>query len=116
MRSTNTGRNAPSLAVLFLLLFFPGVVHADTRFVRRGENLQLALNAAAPGDVIVLEAGAEFLGNFVLPVKSGDSPIIVRSAASALLPGEGARIQADHVPLLARIRSPNNASALKTAA
>jgi hypothetical protein len=66
--------------------------------------------------MILLEAGAEFVGNFVLPVKSGDAPIVLRSAPSDLLPGEGVRIQSSHVPLLARLRSPNSASALKTAA
>lgn len=36
-----------------------------------GGDLQAPLNAAQPGDTILLEAGAEFVGNFVLPVKSG---------------------------------------------
>ena len=46
---------------------------AATIVVRAGENLQSALNAAQPGDVITLEAGATFTGNFVLPVKTGSA-------------------------------------------
>jgi hypothetical protein len=89
---------------------------AETRIVRRGENLQTALNAASPGDVLLLEAGAEFLGNYVLPAKSGDAPIVVRSTPSPQLPAEGIRIQPEHQTLLARLRSPNAAAVLRTAA
>jgi hypothetical protein len=95
---------------------FPAWLQAETRVVQRGDNLQAALDAARSGDVLLLEAGAEFVGNFVLPVKSGDSPIVVRSAPSAQLPGDGVRLQPAHAPLLARLRSPNTAQALKTAA
>ena len=66
---------------VLLAVVFASPLYADTRVVRRGENLQTALNAARAGDVLLLEAGAEFVGNFVLPVKSGDSPIVVRSTA-----------------------------------
>ena len=38
--------------------------------VRAGGNLQAALDAAEPGDQIVLEAGATFVGPFVLPNKA----------------------------------------------
>ena len=51
----------------------------ETRTVRRGDNLQTVLNSAKPGDILLLEAGAEFVGNFILPVKTGDAPIVVRS-------------------------------------
>jgi hypothetical protein len=90
---------------------FPAWLQAETRVVQRGDNLQAALDAAQSGDVLLLEAGAEFVGNFVLPVKSGDSPIVVRSAPSAQLPGDGVRQQPAHAPLLARLRSPNTAPA-----
>jgi len=105
---------APAISV-FLIVLCHAAAAAETRTVRRGENLQTALNAAVAGDVILLEAGAEFLGNFVLPVKSGDLPIVVRSAPSSLLPPDGRRIRPSHVPLLARIRSPNASAALRTA-
>ena len=107
-------RGAPLAAVLVAVLL-PCVVSADTRTVRRGENLQTVLNAAVAGDVILLEAGAEFVGNFTLPVKSGDRPIVVRTAPTAGMPVEGQRITPAHAPMLARLRSPNAVAALKTA-
>lgn len=44
---------------------------AETLAVRAGGDLQAALNAAKPGDVITLEAGATFSGQFVFPAKTG---------------------------------------------
>ena len=104
-----------SAFVLLGTLLLPFTGEAETRTVGRGENLQLALNAAEPGDVLLLEAGAEFVGNFTLPVKAGNVPIVVRSAPSAGLPRAGERISPGHAPALARLRSPNAAAALRTA-
>ena len=39
-----------------------------------------------PGDIVLLEAGAEFVGNFVLPVKTGeraDRRAVARAASAA---------------------------------
>lgn len=52
-----------------------------TIVVRAGGDFQAALNAANPGDVITLEAGATFTGPFTLPVKPGSEWIVVRSSA-----------------------------------
>lgn len=51
--------------------------------VGAGGNFQTALNNAQPGDTILLEAGATFTGNFVLPVKGGSSYITVKSSRCA---------------------------------
>jgi PKD repeat protein len=84
--------------------------------VPAGASLQAAINAAQPGDVIELQAGATYTGNFVLPVKSGASYITIRSTPDARLPGPGQRINpALHRALLAKIRSGNSMSALTTA-
>src|SRR5262249_26114469 len=89
---------------------------AETRSVAAGGDLQAALDAAQPGDVIALQAGATFLGNFVLPVKAGSDYITIRSsAADSALPGANVRISPAFSALLARIQSPNSASALTTA-
>src|SRR5688572_6908879 len=108
----------PSVPVLVLLslVLCTSSVNAETRTVRRGDNLQTVLNSARPGDVVLLEAGAEFVGNFILPVKTGDAPIVVRSAFNAGLPATGQRIQPGHAPLLARLRSATTVPALRTAA
>jgi hypothetical protein len=107
-------RGAPVVLVLLASLC-PDAASAGTLTVRRGDNLQTILNSAVPGDVLLLEAGAEFVGNFVLPVKSGTDPIVVRSALHEQLPVPGQRIQPQHAALLARLRSPNTSPALRTA-
>ena len=58
-------------------------------------DFQLALNAAQPGDIILLRAGETFVGNFVLPAKGGSntSPILIRSdAPDSALPAAGVRL------------------------
>jgi len=52
---------------------------AEIRYVRAGDSLQAALNAAQPGDELRLEQGATFTGNFILPVVDGSSVITVRT-------------------------------------
>lgn len=84
--------------------------------VNAGGDLQAALKAARPGDVISLQAGATFIGNFTLPVKSGQGWITIRtSTADAKLPAPGVRIGTQHASLLAKIITPNADGALTTA-
>jgi PKD repeat protein len=102
---------------LVALLWSAPRLEAAIIFVPAGGDLQRALNDARPGDTILLQENAEFVGNFLLPLKTGDAWITVRSAApDSALPGAGIRIQPSHAPLLARLRSPNSAAALRTAA
>jgi hypothetical protein len=90
---------------------------AATIAVAAGGNLQAALNAAKPGDVVTLAAGATYTGEFILPVKSGQSYITVRSAApDSALPPQGVRITPAYASLLPKIRSTSSAPALRTAA
>jgi hypothetical protein len=84
--------------------------------VPAGGSLQQALNAAQPGDVILLQAGATYTGNFTLPVKGGATEIVIRSSTpDAALPASGTRVSPSMSPLLARIQSSNSMSALTTA-
>jgi hypothetical protein len=103
-----------SLAITTLLVGDPA---AATVTVRAGDDLQLALNNARPGDTILLERGATFTGNFVLPPRTSDDEreITLRTAEDAGLPREGERISPAAAPLLAKIRSPNNQPALQAA-
>lgn len=96
-------------------LFGAQPLYAATIQVRAGGDLQAAINAAQPGDTIVLDAGATYTGNFLLPVKSGAAFITIRTAATAGQPGEGTRVGPQHAPLLAKIRSKNSAAAMRTA-
>ena len=66
--------------------------------VLSGGDLQAAIDVAQPGDVISLEAGASFRGNFTLPKKSGSGWIVVRSSAEAGLPPPGTRISPAFAP------------------
>jgi hypothetical protein len=92
-------------------------VQAVTINVHAGDDLQAVLNAAQPGDVVLLDAGARFVGNFVLPVKAGSTYITIRSAAADnLLPPAGRRITPSYAALLPKIVSDNAAPALRAAA
>jgi hypothetical protein len=81
--------------------------------VGAGGDLQAALNAAQAGDVIALEPGAIFRGNFGLPKKSGSAWIIVRTAASDdKVPAPGTRITPPFFPAMPKILSPNQGPAV----
>ncbi|MEO5823560.1 MAG: hypothetical protein ABIT71_23905, partial [Vicinamibacteraceae bacterium] len=59
----------------------------STIVVAAGGSLQAALNQAQPGQVVEVQAGATFDGNFILPVKTGTGYITVRtSTPDAQLP------------------------------
>src|SRR5205085_10002830 len=90
-----------------------------SRTVSAGGDLQAALDAAQPGDIILLEAGATFTGNFTLPAKPkpGSAWIVVRSStADGNLPAAEARIAPSFAAVLPKIVSPNVNPALRTAA
>ncbi len=70
--------------------FVPGT--GRTIVVGAGGDVQAALDAAAPGDTVVLQAGATYVGNFALGEKSGAGWITVRSSDMAGLPAEGVRV------------------------
>ena len=84
-----------SVAVAFSIA--AGTASAATlRVCRSGctyTGLQQALDAAQPGDTILLRAGETFVGNYRLRPKSGDAFIVIRSdAPSASLPASGERL------------------------
>lgn len=79
---------------------------ATTITVKAGGDLQRALDTARPGDEVVLEAGASFVGNFVLPVKPGEAFITIRSSRLSEL-AEGRRVSPADAPRMARVATPN---------
>lgn len=81
------------------------------RYVPRGGNLQQALNAANPGDTILLEAGAAHTGNFLLRAKQGDAAITIASRALDALP-EGVRV----TTAASKFATPNTEPVLRTEA
>ena len=87
-----------------------GVITVDSR-----GDLQSALDQAKPGDVIMLEPGATYSGNFVLPDKGGSENqwITIRSAASNdKLPPADTRITPANADQLPKIVSSNSAAAI----
>src|SRR5437870_2630175 len=84
-----------------------------TLAVAAGGDFQAALDAVQPGDMITLEAGARFVGNFTFPNKTTTGWIVVRtSAADSSLPAPGTRISPSYACVLPKIVSPNSAPAL----
>lgn len=88
-------------------------------------DLQAAIDRAKPGDTIALTAGATYVGNFVLPVKSGTQFITIRTGGpespGALggndgLPRAGQRVHPSHAARLAKLRSPDRQPVIRTQA
>jgi hypothetical protein len=88
---------------------------AATIEVPAGGDLQAALNAAQPGDVVLLAAGAVFQGRFTLPVKNNPQQlfITIRSAADdRVLPPAGVRMTPGAAAQLPKLRSSDTLQAL----
>jgi len=110
-------RISPLVLCLATALLASRPASAATITVNSGDDLQAAINAAVPGDTIVLQAGATFTGNYQLPAKSGSSYITIRSSVpDASLPPDGTRMTPEYAPLLARIQSDAYGPAMMTLA
>src|SRR5215204_1003923 len=73
-----------------------------TLVVPAGGDLQAAINAAALGDTIILEAGATYRGPFTLPKKAGDAYLTIQSSRASEITG---RVTPSQSGLLAKLRS-----------
>ena len=95
-----------------------------SRFRRRcrlGADLQGYINRARPGDVLLLEPGATYVGNFTLPASAAEQPssvpaqfITIRSAADDSHFPTGGRVGPSTLQWMPIVRSPNGESALAT--
>ena len=104
-----------ALALFVCCLIWNSPVFGATLTVNAGGNLQAAIDAAQPGDTIVLQAGATFTGPFTLRAKNGTAYITIRSStADSQLPPAGTRITPAHAPLLAKIKPGVSGSAIST--
>src|SRR4029077_9304714 len=82
-----------------------------------GGNLQAAIDAAQPGDTIMVDPNAVFEGPIRLRAKSGTAKITIRSAApNSSLPLDGQRIDPSFSRFLPKIRANNTGPAMKTEA
>jgi hypothetical protein len=83
--------------------------------VMAGGSVQAAIDQARPGDVVTLQAGATFTGNFRLPDKSGSGWVVIRSsAADADLPPPGTRITPNKSAFMPKLISPNSDPLVET--
>jgi hypothetical protein len=85
--------------------------------VPAGTSLQAAIDAAQPGDELLLPAGSVWTGNFTLPDKGGSSWIVIRTDVSdAALGSQGTRMTPSRSASLglARIVTPSNQPAIST--
>jgi hypothetical protein len=86
------------------------------RNVDAGESLQAALDKAQLGDIIVLQAGATYMGPFKLPNKTaGSGWIYVVSSKLASLPSPGNRVGPGNAVNMPRIVSRRTNNALTSA-
>jgi hypothetical protein len=97
-------------------LLVVSVASAATVRVPAGGDLQAAINAAQPGDELLLDSGAVYTGNFKLPAIAGPvTAYITIRTDSPLLPLPGVRVSPANAPQLAKIVSPNGSPSLSTA-
>jgi hypothetical protein len=104
----------PELPRLFVDTAMPALTGRIIR-VNAGGSLQNAFNAANPGDTIELQSTATFTGNFILPLKSGSTWIIVRTSNMAALPVDETRAGPPGAGAMPKIYSPNTQPAIRTA-
>ena len=91
-----------AFSILLTLFIFASATAAATLVVPAGGDLQAAINSAAPGDTIVLEAGATYRGPYWLPKKTGDAYVTIQSSRAAEITG---RVSPSQSGLLAKLRS-----------
>lgn len=124
---------APALALAVILVWSPGALgearppalptkHVSpvptdqpggrTITLKAGSDLQAALNSARPNDTLVLEAGATWTGNFLLPRRSDSGWITIRSSALNALPPSGTRVSPANASAMPKIITPNTSPAI----
>ena len=78
-------------------------------------QLSSALSSAAPGDIIVLDAGTVYSGYFVLPAKSNPNKrwIYIETSAYARLPSPGTRVAPANAANMSKIVTPGASNAIR---
>ncbi len=102
--------NAPRLHNTVLNTTYTQNNFGSTYYPTTSADFQNAINAAQPGDTIVLEAGATYVGEFILPYKgTSENYITIRSSRLSELP-EGVRVTPAQSYLMPRLVPPGRCS------
>lgn len=104
------------VALVVLALTQPSQVAADIQ-VKTSADLQAALNAARPGDTILLDPDATYVGHFVLPARASGSDtrvVTLKTGGPDVLPA-GRRMSPAAAVKLAKLQSPDGQAVLQTA-
>ncbi len=110
--SVNVSGSEPELPRVFINTDFVPQA-GKTIPVPAGGDLQAAIDQSNPGDTITLQAGATYTGNFILPAKTGNGWIVIRtSSPDGSIPLPGTRMTPAFAGALPRIVSPNSEPAL----
>ena len=96
----------PGLLLVFFCLQITS--RAATLTVPAGGDLQAAINAAQPGDTVILQAGASYTGGFRLPNKVGDAYITIRTSTPDTELPEGRRVTPADSSRMAKIVTPGS--------
>jgi hypothetical protein len=89
----------------------------STYYLHQGGNLQSTIDAAQPGDSILLDAGATFTGPITLDAKviHGPNKLWITIATNNFPLSNGVRVSPSNAPSMAKILSPGfNAPAIQT--
>jgi hypothetical protein len=112
---------APILLLIFLVFasgvspMRPAADRDPARIVvPAGADLQAAVDRARPGDTLLLEPGATYVGNFTLPATNGTDYITIRSAADPTKFPANGRVGPQHAQWMPILRSPSVEPALAT--
>ncbi|REK25023.1 MAG: hypothetical protein DWQ42_12295 [Planctomycetota bacterium] len=119
-RVPRLGRHATvRLLIALLAASATSAASAKTITVAAGDDLQRALDGVEFGDVVELEAGATFQGNFILRALerprrrfTDEDWITIRSTEHEKLPQRGDRVQPAHAKHMPKIVSANDRPAL----
>lgn len=89
----------------------PAATTGPVHVVANGDDLQSAINAAAPGDVIALQPGVVFKGSLTLPKKSADGWITIRTnTPDTTFPARGTRVNPSDAGLMPIIESDDDSA------
>ena len=114
---TYAAEPVPALPQVFIDTTWNPPTGGATWAAHTSADLTADLTAAQPGDIIVLDAGVTYTGNFTLPTKAnpGGKWIYIESSALASLPAPGTRIDPSDVANMPTITTINASSPITVA-